>query len=245
MIARDIDCVIERRLLVNYRIDPDRVAALLPGPFRPQVVSGYAVGGVCFLRLSGARPARLPRLAGMSSENVAHRFAVEWDTAQGSQAGVYVPRRETSSRITATVGRHVFPGAYHLARFHVTESPNLTRVDARSRDGQVSVSAEATPAAALASDLFPTLGDAISFFRQGALGFSPSAARDCLDSVRLHSATWAATPVTISRMRSSLFDDPAIFPRGTCALDSALLMTNMAARWTIGHQPDTGQCAVA
>jgi uncharacterized protein YqjF (DUF2071 family) len=236
--AREIDCVIERRLLVNYRIDPERVAPLLPGPFRPQVVSGYAVGGVCFIRLSGARRARWPRVAGMSSENVAHRFAVEWDTAHGRQAGVYVPRRETSSRLTAKVGSRVFPGAYHLARFQVTESQDMIRVQVRSRDGTISLSAETTAAVALVSDLFPTLGDAISFFRQGALGFSPSAAaRGCLDSVRLHSATWAATPVTISRMRSSLFDDTAIFPRGTCMLDSALLMTNIAARWTTERHP--------
>lgn len=27
---------IERRLLINYRVDPDAVATLLPAPFRPR-----------------------------------------------------------------------------------------------------------------------------------------------------------------------------------------------------------------
>jgi Uncharacterized conserved protein (COG2071) len=242
VIARNIDCVIERRLLVNYRIDPGRVAALLPSPFRPQVVGGYAVGGVCFIRLGGVRPAGLPRAAGMTSENVAHRFAVEWDTADGGAAGVYVPRRETSSRIAAAAGSRVFPGGYRHARFEVAESEALIRIDARSRDGKVSVSAEAAPAVALGSELFPTVDDAVSFFRGGSLGFSPSTtAQDCLDGVRLQCATWAARPMVISHMRSSLFDDVATFPRGTCTLDSALVMTNIAARWTADPDPVPGQ----
>jgi hypothetical protein len=38
--------------------------------------------------------------------------------------------------------------------------------------------------------------------------------------------------MTLSAMNSSLFDDATTFPEGSCALDSALLMTNIRARWT-------------
>jgi hypothetical protein len=31
---------IARRLLVNYRVDPDAIAPLLPAPFRPALVDG-------------------------------------------------------------------------------------------------------------------------------------------------------------------------------------------------------------
>jgi uncharacterized protein YqjF (DUF2071 family) len=232
MITRVIDCVIERRLLVNYRIDPEQVAALLPDPFRPQLVAGHAVGGICFIRMGRISPAHFPPVARVATENVAHRFAVEWDDAHGSRAGVYVPRRETSSRVAATVGRHIFPGAYHLARFNVTEAADRIGINVRSRDGKVSVSAEATPAAGLRSELFASVGDAMDFFRHGAVGFSPAADHGCLDGVRLDAASWTAAPMAIAHMRSSLFDDPAAFPAGTCALDSALLMTNISARWT-------------
>jgi hypothetical protein len=40
MTAKTVACTIERRLLVNYRIEPELVARLLPWPFRPQLVSG-------------------------------------------------------------------------------------------------------------------------------------------------------------------------------------------------------------
>jgi hypothetical protein len=234
--SRNIECVIERRLLVNYRIGADQVAAVLPRPFRPQLVCGHAIGGVCFIRLGRARPGHLPHLAGVTSENVAHRFAVEWDDSDGSHTGVYVPRRETSSLIAAAVGDFVFPGAYHLARFRVDELDTLLRIDVRSRDGVVSLSAEARPADTFSSGLFPTLGDAVDFFRAGCLGFSP-ASRGRLAGVRLHAASWSARPVRITRMRSSVFDDDTAYPAGTCTLDSALLMTNIAARWTADAQP--------
>ena len=64
VITRNIDCIIERRLLVSYRIDPELVDALLPPPFRPQLVNGHAVGGVCFIRMRALRPVPLPRAAG-------------------------------------------------------------------------------------------------------------------------------------------------------------------------------------
>ena len=35
--------VIERRLLVNYRVDPEVATSLLPAPLRPQLVNGWAV----------------------------------------------------------------------------------------------------------------------------------------------------------------------------------------------------------
>ena len=232
MITRNIDCIIERRLLVSYRIDPELVDALLPPPFRPQLVNGHAVGGVCFIRMRALRPVPLPRAAGVTTENVAHRFAVEWDDKQGSHSGVYIPRRDTSSRITAALGASIFPGAYHLARFHVAESADLIRIGVLSRDGAVSLSVAAEPAAALNSGLFASMDEATGFFRRGALGFSPSVADGCMDGVRLDSTNWAAIPMTISAMSSNLFEDAAAFPDGTCTLDSAMLMTNIIARWT-------------
>lgn len=232
MSAKKIDCVIERRLLVSYRIDPEQVRAVLPAPFRPQLVNGYAVGGVCFIRMGALRPARLPRAAGVSTENVAHRFAVEWNDEHGSHTGVYVPRRDTNSRITAALGASIFPGAYHLARFEVTESADMIRIGVRSRDRAVALSVAARPTASLTSALFAGVDEAAGFFREGALGLSPSAADGCFDAVRLHATNWEARPMAVCAMDSSLFDDAMTFPAGTCTLDSALLMTNITARWT-------------
>lgn len=40
---------IERRLLVNYRVDPGVLRRLVPPPFRPQLVHGVGVAGICMI----------------------------------------------------------------------------------------------------------------------------------------------------------------------------------------------------
>ena len=90
-------------MLVNYRIDPSAVAAVLPPTFRPVVRHGWAVGGLCLIRLSGLRLAAwLPPLR--RSESAAHRFAVCWDTAEGEATGVFVLRRDTDAWSHALAG---------------------------------------------------------------------------------------------------------------------------------------------
>lgn len=57
-----IEGIIERRVLVNFRIDPDRVASVLPAPLRAQRVGGYAIGGICLDPTQKDPPAGVARL---------------------------------------------------------------------------------------------------------------------------------------------------------------------------------------
>lgn len=68
---------IERRLLVNFRLDPEAAARILPAGMRPDLVHGYAVGGICLIRLAKLRPVGFPSVVGIRTENAAHRIAVE------------------------------------------------------------------------------------------------------------------------------------------------------------------------
>jgi hypothetical protein len=43
--------MIDRRILVNFRVDPVVLATILPSPFRPKLVSGAGMAGVCLIRL--------------------------------------------------------------------------------------------------------------------------------------------------------------------------------------------------
>ncbi|WP_406291790.1 DUF2071 domain-containing protein [Embleya sp. NBC_00896] len=93
---------IERRLLVNYRVDPEITARLLPAPLRPVLVRGYAAAGICLIRLARLRPDSAPFGLGLRTENAAHRIAVRWDTSDGPRSGVYIPRRDSDSVLTAS-----------------------------------------------------------------------------------------------------------------------------------------------
>ena len=118
--------VIDRRILANWRCDPSVLAKLLPAPFRPKLARGYGIAGVCLIRLQAIRPAWAPAGLGISSENAAHRIAVEWDESGTDgravlREGVYIPRRDTSSRFNTLVGGRLFPGVHHHATFDVRE----------------------------------------------------------------------------------------------------------------------------
>jgi len=94
MRIRVIKGTIKRRLLVNFRADPQFVQRLLPQPFRPKLHRGYSVVGICLIRLEQMRAAGLPRIIGFSSENAAHRVAVEWNDEIGTlREDVFIPRR--------------------------------------------------------------------------------------------------------------------------------------------------------
>jgi uncharacterized protein YqjF (DUF2071 family) len=112
-----VSSVIERRLLVNYRVDPEVAASLLPAPLRLQLVNGWAVAGICLIRLGQLRPSWVPSWAGLRTENAAHRIAIEWDGVSGRQTGVYIPRGDSDSVVTFLVGGRLVPGEHHRASF--------------------------------------------------------------------------------------------------------------------------------
>ncbi|RPK69236.1 hypothetical protein EES43_00265 [Streptomyces sp. ADI96-02] len=227
-----LSSVVERRLLVNYRVAPDAAARLLPGPLRPQLVNGYAVAGICLLRLGSVRPARAPRAFGLRSENAAHRIAVEWDGPDGVETGVYTPRRDTASRINAWAGGRLFPGEHGRADFEVHETPGRIRVALATRDGdtRVDVTAELSDEVR-DSELFADLAEASRFFRGGPRGFSATSSGRHLDGMELRTDAWHMEAVRIRSAASSFFDDPDRFPPGSATLDCALVMRGVPADW--------------
>src|SRR5262245_5879316 len=132
--------VIDRRILVNYRVDPQVLAPLLPAPFRPKLVGGHGMVGICLIRLEQLRPRFVPVWLGVRSENAAHRTAVEWDDAGTVREGVFVRRRDTNSWLSTLAGGAVFPGIHHHARFTVNESGDDYAVSLRSDDGVTTMS---------------------------------------------------------------------------------------------------------
>ena len=235
MKAPALAAVMERRILVNYRVDPELLGASLPAPFRPALVGGHGVAGICLIRLGRIRPAGLPAAlaaGGLRSENAAHRAAVCWDGPDGPVTGVYIPRRDTSSRLAALAGGRLFPGYLHLARFRTREDDEGFRIQVASRDGIVRIEVEAH----LASDLqpgsiFPSLEAASGFFRCGPAGYAATPADGVFDGVELETDGWTLQPLRLDMVASSFFDDRHRFPAGSAVPDSAFLMSGLSTVW--------------
>lgn len=224
--------MIERRLLVNFRCEPDALARILPAPFRPKLVQGWGMAGICLIRLGGIRPAFLPALGGLASENVAHRIAVEWDEGGATREGIFIPRRDTDSLLNRLVGGKVFPDVHHAAKFLVRETGERFKLEMRSDDGAAFVRVLARLDESLPEkSAFRSLAEASDFFRGGALGWSARPKADEFDGLELRCDEWQMHPLAVERIESSFFSDRAIFPPGSVTFDSAFLMRNLAHSW--------------
>ena len=229
--------VIKRRLLVNFRADPKIVEALLPEPFKPKLHAGQAILGVCLIRLEKIRPAGLPEIVGFSSENAAHRIAVQWKGEHGAQKeGVFIPRRDTDALLNRLAGGRLFPGEHHAARFAVAEHKGHIDLAMESRDGKVRLQVAGEETQSLpASSCFQSLAEASAFFEAGSLGYSITREGNRMDGLLLRTQDWRVQALAMSSVYSSFFTDPERFPKGSIQLDHGLIMRNIPHEW---HQAD-------
>lgn len=223
---------IDRRILANYRIDPTVMSDVLPKPFRPQIVNGFAVGGICLIRLKEIRPHFFPFRWGVGSENAAHRIAVEWDVNGETRQGVYVPRRDSGSLLNTLVGGRIFPGVHHHASFAVTESNDAFSVDMNSDDGKTRVSIRGMVTENFPkTSMFSSLSAASDFFKRGSLGYSVTHVDGKYDGLELRCRDWWMDTLEIDKIESSYFDDTSRFPADSIQFDCALLMRSIEHEW--------------
>ncbi|MDF3056105.1 MAG: hypothetical protein K0R17_320 [Rariglobus sp.] len=225
--------VIKRRLLVNFRASPEIVQPLLPAPFRPKLHKGFALVGICLIRLEQIRPAALPGFLGASSENAAHRIAVQWNDASGNLCeGVYIPRRDSSSWLNQLAGGRLFPGVHHAATFSVMDQISHIELSMQSRDGEVSINVVGSEANEIPkTSCFASLVEASAFFEAGSLGYSASHTPEKSDGLILHTSEWRVRALEVSSVHSSYFEDPVRFPQGSVCFDHALVMRNILHEW--------------
>jgi hypothetical protein len=224
--------VIDRRILANFRVDPAYMRGALPAPFRPQIVNGYSIGGICLIRLKQVRPKWFPFSWGMGSENAAHRIAVEWESGGRTMHGVYIPRRDTSSVLNSLVGGRVFPGVHHHAHFSVSEGDSRYSVTMRSDDGSASVHIAGSISNTISKgSVFESLESASAFFEMGSLGYSDSRRKGEYEGLELRCDTWNVDSLDVESIRSSYFEDLSRFPKGSVEFDCALLMRNISHEW--------------
>ena len=222
---------IRRRVLVNYRVAPDVIKRLLPSGFEPKLVGGYAMAGMCLIRLEHQRPSWLPSGVGLSSENVAHRIAVTRRAGGTERESVYIPRRDSASRLQHWLGGRAFPGELGSAAFVVHDDGVSIDLSMRAADG-LSVALRARDDAMLPrASVFASLEDASCFFRSGSLGYSATRQGRSLDAVYLDAADWRVSALDVELACSTFFEDRSMFPLGSVEFDSALIMRNIEHEW--------------
>lgn len=227
--------VIDRRLLINFRASAELVQRLLPSPLRPKLIRGWALAGICLLRLRDARPAGLPAILGLTSENAAHRIAVVWKDILGTKhEGVYVPRRDTASRFNEFAGGRVIPGVHRGTIFQVWEPGNRFKIAVFPADepNRPLIRVHAHLADSLSrSSVFSSVHEAEECFRAGTIGWSPGRRAGTLERMALKINSWHIVPLEIDWLESRFFANNANLPPGAWEFDSAFLMREVDCEW--------------
>lgn len=224
--------MIDRRILVNYKVEPEVIKRLLPAGMEPLVINGYASAGICLLRLKDMGMRYAPRFLRVTSENAAHRFLVRYVHQGREVRGVYIPRRDTDSFLNIAVAGKIFSWPYYPAHFEVSEEKGLYDVKMQSKDGKIHVHVCAERANVFpGTSMFESLEEASNCFRRCSVGVSPSTRLHRLKMIELKTKTWNVTPLNLFLLQSSYFDDRSIFPQGDIFFDSALLMEGVEHEW--------------
>jgi hypothetical protein len=169
----------------------------------------------------------------MTSENAAHRFAVEWTDELGAvRQGVYISRRHTDSAINQLAGGPVFAMEHDLADFSVTDRDGSLDLEMQSRNGEFVVKVRGNE-----SDVFPaescfkSLQEVSAFFEAGNVGYSPLEGRNQLSGTELWMPDWKVGAFAASDARSSYFEDLVRFPAGSITYDHSLIMRDLRHEW--------------
>jgi hypothetical protein len=230
--------VVRRCVLVNFRVDPEVMMERLPTPFEPTLHQGWAVAGLCLIRLEQVPPPLVSFGRGLRSENAAHRVAVRWSEASRVHEGVYIQRSHTDSLLGHLTGSKIFPGEQRRARFRVDDDGRQIRLSMRSHDSRDAVEIEGHATAAMPPDsIFNSIREASSFFNRGLPGYAPGRGGRGYEGVMADTLDCAIHPLAVSHLRSSFFEDENLFPAGSVRFDHALVMRDVEQVWREAPAP--------
>ena len=96
---------------------------------------------MCLIRLEDLRPEVVKALpVGITSENAAHRIAVDWDENGVRKEGVFIWRRDSNSFLNQLAGGRLFPGVHGAATFDIED--DRERISFAMKGADVAISLE-------------------------------------------------------------------------------------------------------
>ncbi|WP_078555884.1 DUF2071 domain-containing protein [Bacillus alkalicellulosilyticus] len=230
---KSIEGIIRRRILINYQVAPQLIEPILPSPFKPKIVKGKAIVGVCLIRLENIRPSVLSNLPlGVSSENAAHRVSVEWGVNGKNREGVYIFRRDTNALLNSLAGGRLFPGVNHYSNFNIHEVDDYISFQLNSKDREVEISLKGKDCENLPdTSVFTSFDDISTFFKNGADGYSPDRRKSCVQGMCLQTENWNMTPFLVEDLSLTYFQNKFGIPVDHMQFDSAVIMKNIDHKW--------------
>jgi|GEM_PF-1202959 Uncharacterized conserved protein (COG2071). len=227
MIFNSVTGVCDRRVILNWRVDPKLIAKQLPHPFRPRLVNGKAIVGIDVLKLFDMRPTGFPSFAGFATENAVDRISVEWEEGGSTVQGLFVPNRYSPSAVNALVSiARLFPTVFKHATFDFEERNGKFRISLIMGGNRLEMEAKESDQLE-AKSVFKTAQSASDFHRDSKISYSPSHDSDIFDAVYLKTLDWNATPLKVHSLSYTFIE--RAYPGAE--FDSALIMKSTRHEW--------------
>jgi hypothetical protein len=210
------------RLLIVYRTDPRALAALLPPELAPAEFKGHGLAALVYthrVRASGRWWKAPPSQGG---DLLSLRFDAQFHGESPQRAAVWIPRRDTSSELSARMSSLLLPGEHQCCDVALEQSECALELCVKSTRGE-ELYLRAGLAGELRGSLFANPRELEHWLAEPRIvrpkspfeALEPEFDRSALASGRL-----AAEPIEVRVLRAHPFDDPQIFAPGTVELDS-------------------------
>ena len=218
--------------LVNMAMSPETLAHVLPPPLEPDLFDGRAFLSVVIADMERMRPAFLPRLCGITYQQVVYRAVVR----HGPRRGVYFLRSDADNPFMATMGNLLSFFPFHTARILRTKGAGLQHFDlvahpADHADIHATFDVARGTRRVPDGSCFPDMDVAQQFLVELYTAFRPSSDGLRVDSVDIRRGTWNITMVDHDRDRFDFMSGSRAFPAGSTTIDSVIYVEDIEYYW--------------
>jgi hypothetical protein len=221
------------RIVLFYRLAPDRAQRVLPDYLEPRTINGSAVGGIALVRRPLIRSSLVPRRL-VTNATVIHFMSALRQRHQKTHSGSLIMRRDTSSR----VGAWIFGGwngqrRHHHARFEMEQASGAFCIDCDSDDRCMHVSLRAQPQRHLVQpSLFGTKDQLLELLHSDFARLRLVRKSRVASGSRRRTYRCQLIPLLVRHLESSLFGDSDAFPPGAAEFDSGFWLREEEFVWS-------------
>jgi hypothetical protein len=197
--------VVGRRLLVNYRVELEKLDTVLSEPFRGREVgeTGMGIGSICLTRVENARPRFAPEFFGVSAETATHRVYARVE--RSGDHCIYVPRRDVSSRFHALLFGSLLPTEFEQGEFQEMENGRKHQIRVECGKEIVGVEFHEAERDGVGDDsVFYSVESASTFLCDGGTEYDLTG--DVYSGVETVPQERGLKPVEVDEVRSSFFE---------------------------------------
>jgi len=229
LVPKRQDC----RIVIFYRVAPDRAKITFPTGYQLREINGYAVGGIAVTRRCVIHPSLLPTRL-VARETVLHFVHALRAGRQQVRTGALVLRHDTSSRWKSWVrSGWQWRQPHHHARVRFVESPDSINIQCDSDDRLMHVAIRAQPRQCPSHlSVFPSRGQLLRMLCEDLPGLRLAGRSGRYRSANRSSSELQMVPLQVEHLESSLFDDPQRFPGGAAEFDSAYSLRDTEVVWS-------------